>query len=306
MMRKWSGRVGVAAMAVAALLAPGAAHAQGKIKVALMDFDNNAERSWWFYDQLGPAARNQIDTAFSENGELSKRFSVIEREKLALVMKEQGLATTGAVDPQSAAKVGRILGVKYIVTGGVDKVAVNKTAGGLAKFGGLGGSMVSADAAINMRFIDTTTAERVLSVSAEGTVKKGGGFFKGASLSRDAEWGLASEALEKASAAVVDKLLTGGYLDRINTAAGGSGVEGKIIKIEGTRAWVNLGTSAGLKVGDKFTVIDAGEDLVDPDTGVKLGSTEKTTGAAEVVEVQEKFAIVSFTGTAKPKDIVRK
>ena len=174
-----------------------------------MDFDNNAERSWWFYDQLGPAARNQIDTAFSENGELAKRFSVIEREKLALVMKEQGLATSGAVDPQSAAKVGRLLGVKYIVTGGVDKVAVNKTGAAVAKFGGIGGNVVTADAAINMRFIDTTTAERVLSVSAEGTAKKGGGFFKGTSLSRDAEWGLASEALEKASAAVVAEAADG-------------------------------------------------------------------------------------------------
>ena len=69
---------------------------------------------------------------------------------------------------------------------------------------------------------------------------------------------------------------------------------------------MNVGASSGVKVGDKFTVIDAGEDLVDPDTGAKLGSTEKPTGDAEVVEVQEKFAIVSFTGTAKPKDIVRK
>ena len=68
-------------------------------------------------DDLGPAVRNQIDTAFSENDELSRMFSVIEREKLDLVMKEQGLGAAGALDPQSAAKVGRILGVKYIVTG---------------------------------------------------------------------------------------------------------------------------------------------------------------------------------------------
>lgn len=304
-MRKWSART-VAAMVIAIALAPAAAQAQGRIKIALMDFDNNAERTWWFYDQLGPAARNQIDTAFSENGELSKRFSVVERDKLALVMNEQGLGMSGAVDPQSAAKVGRLLGVKYIVTGGVDKVAVNKTGGALSKFGGVGGNLVSADAVINMRFIDTTTAERVLSLSAEGNVKKGGGFFKGASLSREAEWGLASEALEKASAAVVEKLIAGGYLDRVTSAAGGGGIEGKIIKVEGMRAWVSVGSAAGLKVGDRLTVIDAGEDLIDPDTGAKLGSTEKTTGAAQVVEVQDKFAIVSFTGTAKPKDVVRK
>ena len=142
-MRKWSACAASAALVIAAVLAPAVAEAQAKIKVALMDFDNNAERSWWFYDQLGPAARNQIDTAFSENGDLAKRFSVIERDKLELVMKEQGLATSGAVDPQSAAKVGRLLGVKYIVTGGVDKVAVNKTGAALSKFGGIGGDRYS-------------------------------------------------------------------------------------------------------------------------------------------------------------------
>ena len=36
------------------------------------------------------------------------------------------------MDPQSAAKIGRLLGVKYIVTGGVDKVAVNKTGAALS------------------------------------------------------------------------------------------------------------------------------------------------------------------------------
>ena len=76
--------------------------------------------------------------------------------------------------------------------------------------------------------------------------------------------------------------------------------------MDGTRAWVSVGAAAGLKVGDTLNVIDPGEDLIDPDTGAKLGSTEQATGTAEVVEVQDKFAIVTFTGTAKPKSIVRK
>ena len=58
-MKKCSTHAASAALIVAAVLAPAVAEAQPKIKVALMDFDNNAERSWWFYDQLGPAARNQ-------------------------------------------------------------------------------------------------------------------------------------------------------------------------------------------------------------------------------------------------------
>ena len=100
---------------------PSQSFAQAKIKVAIWEFENHAETHYWYSGMLGPAARDQIDTEFSENPALSSKFSVIERDKLALVLKEQGLATSGAVDPSSAAKVGKILGVKYIILGGVDK-----------------------------------------------------------------------------------------------------------------------------------------------------------------------------------------
>src|SRR5947208_3515763 len=168
--------------------------AQAKIRVAIWDFENHAEHHWWFYDDLGPAARNQIDTEFSENALLASKFSVIERDKLNLVMKEQGLAASGAVDPASAAKVGKLLGVKYIILGGIDKFNIDNTRGAVGKFG-VGGNMVSSNVTINMRVIDTTTAERIVSLSADGEVKKGGGFIKGTSLSRDAEWGIASETI---------------------------------------------------------------------------------------------------------------
>lgn len=286
-------------------IAPSAAFAQAKIRVAIWDFDNNAATTWWFHDQMGPAARNHIDTAFSEIKELSSKFTVLEREKLALIMKEQGLAATGAVDAQTAAKVGRLLGVKYILTGGIDKFAINTTRGGIGGVG-VGGSMTQADATVNIRFIDTTTAERVIALAETSNVKKGGGFFRGTGLSRDAEWGIASEAIEKASKAIVAKLTTGDYLAKIGSAAGSAVAEGRIIKVDGSRAWINLGSAAGLKVGDTFNIVAVGEELIDPDTGAKLGAEEKQTGTGEVAEVQEKFAIMTITGTAKPKDTIRK
>lgn len=295
-----------ATMALAlVILGSASALAQGKIRIAIWEFENHAETSWWFWNDLGPAARNQIDTAFSEEQRLSDKFSVIEREQLALILKEQGLATAGALDPQTAAKVGKILGIKYIVTGGIDKFAINNTRG---RIGGIvGGNMVQAEATINMRFIDTTTAERVLSLSASGEVKKGGGFIKGASLDRDAEWGIASETIEKTSKDIVAKLVSGGYLDKISAAAvPAGGLEGLIIKVDGNTAFINLGSSSGLKVGDKFKVVNVGEELVDPATGAKLGALEKESGTAEVTQVQEKFAIVTVTGTANAKDVVRK
>ena len=292
-------------LALSMAIAPSSALAQAKIRIAIWDFDNNAATSWWFYNEMGPAARNHIDTAFSEIETLSSKFTVLEREKLALIMKEQGLSATGAVDPQTAAKVGRLLGVKYILTGGIDKFAINTTRGGIGAIG-IGGNMTTADATINIRMIDTTTAERIISIAETGQVKKGGGFVRGTSLSREAEWGIASEAIEKASKAIVTKLTTGDYLAKIGSAAGSAVAEGRIIKVDGARAWINLGSASGLKVGDKFNIIAVGEALIDPDTGAKLGAEEKQTGTGEVAEVQEKFAIMTITGTAKAKDTIRK
>ena len=65
----------------------------GKIKIAIWDFENHAATTWWFHNQMGPAARNHIDTAFSENQKLSEMFSVVEREKLEMVLKEQEQAS---------------------------------------------------------------------------------------------------------------------------------------------------------------------------------------------------------------------
>ena len=296
-------RVIVAVTVGMAMIAP-VATSQGKIRIAIWDFENHSQGSWWYYNDLGPAARNQIDTAFSENSKLSEMFTVLEREKLAMVMKEQGLAAAGAVDPQQAAKVGKLLGVKYIVTGGIDKFAINTTRGG---FGGIGGNMTTADAVISVRFVDTTTAERIIAINAGGQVKKGGGMIAGASLSRDAEWGIASEAIMKAAKAVADKLVSEGHLSKVSAAAGATGgVDSRVVKVDGARAYINIGSASGVKVGDKFVIIHRGEEIVDPVTGMKLGAEEKQTGTGVVVEVAERYAIMTVTGKAIAADVIKK
>ncbi len=279
------------------------AEAQEKIRIAIWNVDNNAATTWAFWNEMGPAARNHIDTEFSENPALAARFAVVERAQLDLVMKEQGLAASGAVTPQTAAKVGSLLGVKYIVVGGIDKFAINDTKAG---FGRIGGNLQQAEAAINLRFVDTTTGERVLAVSGEAEVRKGGGFFRDASASRDSQWGIASEAIEKASKAMLGKFVAGGYLERLSSVARPTSLEARIVKIDGQKAWINVGAQAGIKAGDTFDVFNVGEALVDPVTGATLGSDEKQTGSAAVTDVQEKYSIVTVTGTVSSKDLLRR
>jgi curli biogenesis system outer membrane secretion channel CsgG len=204
------------------LVAPPPLLGQEKIPIAIWNFENHAEHQWWFWNDMGPAARNQIETSFSENPTISATFSVIEREKLNLVMQEQGLSSAGALDPQGAAKVGKILGVKYILTGGIDKFTITNTRAATGKFG-VKGNVAQAEVTINLRFIDTTTGESVVSVSADGGVEKGGGFRRGTSLSRDAEWSIASETIRDASKAMVERLASGNSLARLTGASGSTG-----------------------------------------------------------------------------------
>ena len=77
-----------------------------------------------------------------------------------------------------------------------------------------------------------------------------------------------------------------------------------ITKVDGTRAYINIGSSTGVKVGDKFTIVHRGEELVDPVTGTKLGADEKQTGTGVVVEVSERFAIITVTGKAVVADVI--
>jgi hypothetical protein len=85
---------------------------------------------------------------------------------------------------------------------------------------------------------------------------------------------------------------------------GTTGIDAGIVKVDGTRAYINIGASAGVRVGDKFSVLHRGE-LVDPATGTKRAA-ETPTGTAVVVEVYERLSIVSISGKAVASDVIKK
>lgn len=47
----------------------------------------------------------------------SDKFEVVDRERLRLVLREQGFSQSGLVDPERASEIGRIVGAQYIFAG---------------------------------------------------------------------------------------------------------------------------------------------------------------------------------------------
>ncbi|MEO8616620.1 MAG: CsgG/HfaB family protein [Luteolibacter sp.] len=70
---------------------------------------------------LGSSASELVGAQLGMSGNLV----LIERSQLDAVLSEQGMGLTGAVDPQSAAKLGNLTGAQILVTGRVFKAGKN-------------------------------------------------------------------------------------------------------------------------------------------------------------------------------------
>ena len=102
---------------IVALLIPCQSSAEfKKTKIAVLDFQLQGEA---FENQdIGTIVAEWFITAMVREG----RFDVVERRLLEKVLGEQQLAMTGVIDASSATEIGKLLGVKVIITGSVMKL----------------------------------------------------------------------------------------------------------------------------------------------------------------------------------------
>ncbi len=99
------------------LITPLCASAEfSKTKIAVLDFQLQGEN--FDNKDMGTIVAEWFITAMVREG----RFDVVERRMLEKILGEQKLAMTGIVDATSATQIGKLLGVKVIITGSVMKL----------------------------------------------------------------------------------------------------------------------------------------------------------------------------------------
>ncbi|MCB1724690.1 MAG: hypothetical protein H6959_02110 [Chromatiaceae bacterium] len=76
---------------------------------------------------------------------------------------------------------------------------------------------------------------------------------------------------------------------------------------------INRGSDGGIAMGETLEVFFAGEELIDPDTGMSLGSSEELVGTVEVVRINPKVTYAKIVSEIDPQngpintgDIVRR
>ncbi len=288
--------------------APAKDSGEPRATFAVMDFtadDGFSGEGWWAQRvQIGNSVSNMLVTHLVNDG-----LRMIERQRLADILKEQNLAAGDRVDPATAAKIGKLIGADYIILGAISEWGLNhKDIGGAGKllgghFGSVGMGETSARAKLDIRIVNSTTGE-ILSASTGAGIEKTTNFsyspnwYTNMSFDNDEWW---SSLLGKATRRAVDetcKDMTPKAKKLPSLGLAKPSFKSSVLAVlDDGSAIVKLPTDAKVKIGQKFKLRHVTNVVKDGDTVVFEEATD--VGMVEVVEVQEKSIKVHLIGDGK-------
>ena len=280
--------------------------AQTKKRVAVFDFEDKTQHRWrWWTGQLvGEGMADMLTTELVKSG----KYQVIERQAIQKIMQEQQLGQTGAITPQSAAQVGQLLGVEMAIIGSVTEFGYKKSdVGGFLKRKGfgLGVQTASAVVGIDVRFVNTNTGEIIAADNVRKEESKKGLKIDTRQFSFKDKNAFDESLVGKATRAAIEDIM-----GKLDAQTENLPWQAKIVKVSDNIVYINAGSEAGVNVDDVFDIYTEGEELIDPDTGLSLGSEETKVGEIKVTDNSigngkaSRCVIVSGSGF-KQGDLVR-
>jgi curli biogenesis system outer membrane secretion channel CsgG len=293
-----------------------------KKRVAIMSFEygtvmTSVQALFGSNQDVGKGISELLVTKLVNDG----NYSVIERAMLDKILAEQNFSNSDRADSNSAAKIGRILGVDAIITGSITQFGrddKNTTVGG-GGFGGITGRYgiggvskkeSKAVVGVTARIIDVNTAEILASCEGYGESKRGGTSLVGAGGSG---WSGGGGGLDMSSSNFGATILgeavhqavesLGTQLDAKSAALPTHKVvvEGIVADVAGGTLVLNVGSRSGLKVGDTLDVSRPIKTVKDPTTGKVLRTIADKIGTATITDVDEGSATASFAGSGAAK-----
>lgn len=253
-------------------------YAQEK-RVAVFDFEDKTAGSyrWWHGKGVGSGMSDMLVTALVK----SKKFKVYERSAMDKIMNEQKLGLSGAVTQQTAAQVGKLLGVQYAIIGVVSELGYSKGGvGGRVRGIGVGVNKTTAVVGIDIRIVDVETGEIIFSENIRKEKSKSGLSLRTPKLNFKNQNQFDDSLIGKATREAIEDIVK---ISDKNIKAGE--FSAKVIRVDASgNVFLNKGSIAGVKIGDVLFIYKKGEEFIDPDTGLSLGSEMEKVGSIKIIE----------------------
>jgi curli biogenesis system outer membrane secretion channel CsgG len=279
-------------------------------RIAVLDFDYGTVQTasaalFGTNVDVGKGIVDLLVTGLVKDG----TYSVIERKALDKILAEQNFSNSDRADPSSAAKIGKLLGVDAIIEGSITEFGneTKKTnlGGGGGNWhgfgvGGFGHSNSKANVAITARIINIDTGEILAAADGQGQSARsstsmlgGGGNWHGWG-GGNADFGSSDfqqTIIGEATKAAVDQLTTNLVADASKVGVRTVVVEGVVAAVDGGQVILNVGSNAGVKVGDELQVLRVTKEIKDPATGNVLRRLTSTIGTVRATDVDAVSAI---------------
>ncbi len=298
--------------AVASIPAATPVHAGRRKRVVVFDFDYAtvmASTQALFHTNVnvGKGISDLLVRNLVEDG----TYSVIERKDLDRILNEQNFSNSDRANPNSAAKIGKLLGADAIIVGSVtqfgsetkDTTMGTGWSGVFGQMAGVGKKKTKAVVVLDARVVDIDTAEIVGVATGKGessresTVLVGAGAnAKGAGAGRadftdsDFQQTLMGEAVNAAVAQLSKEVIA----DNVKLVTHTVKVEGLVAMVDSGQIVLNIGSKVGLKVGDQLTVKRVTKEVKDPATGQVIRKIATDVGTIRLTDVDD----ISSVGTA--------
>jgi len=248
--------------------------AQLKKRVAVSVFE---DRSGAGYNHLGAGVADMLVTALVKSG----KFIVIERAELDKVLNEQKLGESGLVTPESAPKIGKLLGAELFVVGSVSEFGTKESnIGGSVPLFGAALKTKTARAVVDVRLVNTTSGEIIAAETKEGSESS-----TGVAVSYESIDFNNMDSWDDTDAGKATREAVNGVVELITENMTKIPWMGKILKVnaDGT-VLMKPGSEGNVKPGMDFDVFRVGEDVIDPDTGMSLGAEETKVATIKVTD----------------------
>ncbi len=253
--------------------------------------------------ELGSTLSDMLTDSFIKSG----NYIVMERMPVQSGIEQQDSdLAENLSNPENIRQFAKMPPVQFLIKGTISEFIYND--GGEPDVNVRGFSLNmnkgKADISLIIRIIDTSTGQVIDSEEVEGVTEStpgldirfdGGELLLGQKDFLSSPVGLACRtAVEKAYEYITDRIKNIPW-------------EGKIIDVKDNMVVINSGDRVGIQKGDLFDVLKKGDEFVDPDTGMTLGSDLIKIGQVKVVEVNRKFCkAIPISGSGfRPKNIVR-
>lgn len=247
-------------------------------RVAVVDFENQAQRGDW---RLGRGAADMLTTELVRGTD----FEMFERERIKAVMQEQNLGQGGRVDPATAARIGKILGVEYIITGAVTEYGQSRAGGGGR---GVDVRRQGYAAGVDVRIVDAETGRIMFADTGSGSKAVRSVRVMGIGGGSSFNEKYATEALRGAIDEVVSKLARADLPS--GTSGGGTASAGPILVADVYGDTITLNSSAGLSEGQTVSIKREGRVITDPDSGEVIRVRYNDVGKIRITEVAGSYA----------------